>query len=490
MRLAILAALALCPCLMDGLCSADAPSPPPQGALYLGKGRMLEAAAPRQLSLNAHVSQFVYGPSGLEIAYAGSQVSGDSVTQFIRLAGVRFGTTATLLSQTFHISADGQPDPPDFTLIRPAGWSADERYFLIAKTRFMPSPPPSAPGDLSEKDEYVVVDVGQSPMHYSYVALPDQSDSQSSAPQSYDYWWSPDRMHILFALQCLYRDSDKHYMAASYCGVYDPAQSRLKPVFLAEKMFTHGWIDDDHLLMVTRVDGAAHYFSEDVNDGKQTEVAKPTKMPAAMDDLDLRPTNPAFSPKSGLLLEDETKTATDTQQAASTPYHALWVRRSSGPKTLSAMPVGLTPGADDTQARWSPTGQQVAFVAHGDLFVTDLTTRDATAKEKYLVGEPLTCPEERELASESLKQIGLGILQYTQDYDENFPPAQGVNEALKPYLPSDVLMSIGGHPFVYHAPANLSLASLDSPADTVLGTISLPCATVTLFADGHVKSLP
>ncbi len=486
MRLTLPALLVLLPTLLfAGPSRGDAPAPPPQGALYLGQSRMLEAAPPRQLSLNAHVLQFDYQPGGLEIAYAGSRIDTDTVTQFVRLAGVRHGTITTLLSTTVSVKDDGTPTEQDVPYLTSlAGWSSDGRYLLAAQY-FINTAPSQDQG--RSKTRYVCMDIGQEPPHFAYISVPTSSDA---ADADAVYWWSPDRLRLLFAAQGVVQDGDKRVVEDSFCGLYDPARDGMKPVALSEKMFTRGWLDDEHILMVSHIDGAAHYFSEDVSDGKQTEIAKPAKMPPALNDLDAKPTTPAVSPKSPVLtLEDEAKTATDKQQAVSAPYHALWVRRTAGPKPMSAMPVGLTPGADDTQARWSPNGQQVAFVAHGDLFVTDLTTRAATAKEKYLAGEPLTCPEERDLAAMSLKEIGLGILQYTQDYDENFPAQNGVNDAIKPYLGPDTLLSVAGHPFVYRAPADLSLAKIDSPADTVLGTINLSCAQVTLFADGHVKAL-
>ena len=54
---------------------------------------------------------------------------------------------------------------------------------------------------------------------------------------------------------------------------------------------------------------------------------------------------------------------------------------------MSAMPVGLTPGAATRRRAGRRTGQQVAFIAHGDLFVTDLSERDATVREKLAAGD-------------------------------------------------------------------------------------------------------
>ena len=59
-----------------------------------------------------------------------------------------------------------------------------------------------------------------------------------------------------------------------------------------------------------------------------------------------------------------------------------------------------------------------------------------------------------------------------------------------PYVKDESVFNSAGHAAVYRAPADLSLAGIAEPATTVLGYIELPCATVTLYADGHVRSIP
>jgi len=110
-------------------------------------------------------------------------------------------------------------------------------------------------------------------------------------------------------------------------------------------------------------------------------------------------------------------------------------------------------------------------------------------REKLTAGGPRDCAEERQLAMNSLKQIGLGIIQYAQDNNEHFPEANSLRDSVMPYLAEDdSLFQIGNSRFVYHAPADLNLAHLDNPATTVLGTMNLPCARVVLYADGHVRT--
>ena len=142
----------------------------------------------------------------------------------------------------------------------------------------------------------------------------------------------------------------------------------------------------------------------------------------------------------------------------------------------------------DPQAVWSPTGKQVAFIASGDLHVTDLVSAsEALPHEKMAVGLKLSCQEEQELALSNLKQIGLGIIQYTQDNDEKFPTADGWIKTIYPYIQSPDVFRVGDQPAVYEQPTDLSLTKMESPADTEMAYIDLPCARVVLFCDGHVK---
>lgn len=173
----------------------------------------------------------------------------------------------------------------------------------------------------------------------------------------------------------------------------------------------------------------------------------------------------------------------------------IWIRRTPfGRMPLGAAAAGLMPSYrdhevnSDPQAVWSPTGKQVAFIASGDLHVTDLiSASEALPHEKMAVGLKLSCQEEQELAVSSLKQIGLALIQYAQDFDEHYPPTEDIEKTLGPYLKTNDVFSVGSARWVYQGASNVSLASIDSPAETVQATIDLPCARVVLFFDGHVK---
>jgi prepilin-type processing-associated H-X9-DG protein len=165
----------------------------------------------------------------------------------------------------------------------------------------------------------------------------------------------------------------------------------------------------------------------------------------------------------------------------------IWISAPERIKVLSHLAVGVSPGPAPPQASWSPQGDAVAYLAIGDLFVTDLVRADATSREKLAAGEPLSCDEERSMATVNLKQLGLGLIQYIQDYDERLPPAGDVHDRIYPYVKDETMFSVGDSNFVYYGNGQ-GLGSFDSPATFVIGAMDTPCAHNVLYLDGHVRS--
>jgi hypothetical protein len=101
--------------------------------------------------------------------------------------------------------------------------------------------------------------------------------------------------------------------------------------------------------------------------------------------------------------------------------------------------------------------------------------------------------EDRE-ADENLKMIGLGIIQFTQDHDENFPPMSDVptlQNALKPYISNDqtFVNPVTSQPFTPNSKcSNITLSSIASPSDLVIMYDEVPESNGSrwvLYADGH-----
>lgn len=80
------------------------------------------------------------------------------------------------------------------------------------------------------------------------------------------------------------------------------------------------------------------------------------------------------------------------------------------------------------------------------------------------------------------KQVALGIFMYATDNDDNMPSA-GQLGLLDPYLKDSSLLE----GFNYQPPSDLNMTSWQSPADTVIGSVSGPGGQAVVYGDGHVK---
>jgi len=436
--------------------------------LYTSKGEFVQVSPMRPLTLNAHVQQFTYEPLGVEVAFTGSEVQGDQTVHFVKTMDVRTGHEMSRLTVTALTGSQGS----DLQLI---GWSLSGKYLLLH--RFTPDPQDAT----TSLDEHLRWDLSASPSvtrpldpsaHLPAEALP-VDGSVYGIPSPHCRW-------IVFRQGYQSRDAAGKLGPEGFAYVlYDPERDTYRLLTLPVDARTFEWTDDGHLLIrqkevVQRFDVVTGQVSPLGAASTNSAPAASNKYPDLTLDVEHR------------LLEDARGSGGHLDSCL------LWVRRTlAGRQPLGAAAAGLTSGGDDPQAVWSPTGKQIAFVSHGDLCVTDLaTTPEPGPQEKLAVGLPLTCAEEKQLAMSSLKQIGLALTQYAQDFDEHYPPTEGLNDAIYPYLKTRDVFQVGGHRFVYQLPGGTSLAKIDSPAETPMGMIDLPCARVVLYVDGHVKSLP
>ena len=126
----------------------------------------------------------------------------------------------------------------------------------------------------------------------------------------------------------------------------------------------------------------------------------------------------------------------------------------------------------------------VLFQSNGALYAAPIEKMDRAA---YLA---LRREQLKRQAMNQAKQIGLGMMMYCQDYDENFPPVgSDLRGIVDPYLKND---SVWNNPesgqFGFTAAYKATgLASFESPATTPLGYLTGPGGRVIIFVDGHVR---
>ncbi len=484
MRPFLLAFIFLLPALPLPAAADPSLAPPPRPSslrpdiLYTHKGEFVQVSPMRPLTLNAHVEQFQYDPLGLEIACVGSEPQGDDTAHFVKTIDVRTGHELSRLTLTAPADSQGAG-----LMLR--GWSVSGKYLIVQ--RFLPAPNESE----TAESEFLRWDTSANPPSTKTIdlqaALPPEQQSADLAGSA-DCYPSPNGRWLMF-MQSIHTQKDNGKPAPDKNAylLYDPEQDKFLPLALPPKTVFALWADNSHLKIW--------------QEGEQKQFDVVTGLISSLpDDTKLAP--PAASKQyPDLTLDTEQRDLDDLKDTSGhAPSCIVWIRRTTfGNLPLGSAAAGVMPSRpqvdapyqSDPQAAWSPTGKQVAFIANGDLCVSNLTTNtDLLPHEKMAVGLKLSCEEEQQLALSNLKQIGLALVQYAQDYDEHFPPTKDIEQTLYPYLKTTDVFSVGSARWVYHGVSGESLASIEAPAETVQATMDLPCAHLVLYFDGHVKAFP
>ncbi len=130
--------------------------------------------------------------------------------------------------------------------------------------------------------------------------------------------------------------------------------------------------------------------------------------------------------------------------------------------------------------------------------VGSLNDIQAFSLQAALNPPPPPAPDPIPASTSNLKQIGLALLQYTQDYDEVLPPMKSAavtKAAIYPYVKSDAVFQEPPTNVAYQPNTSLShrkLASFQDPASMVVyyePTLQSDRLRAVLFLDGHVKRL-
>ncbi len=491
-------------------CVADDPGKAPQiGKIYLGGDQILDAAPPRQLSLRANVSQFDYQPGGDAIAYTGAQLNGDTITAFASLVGTQHGTITKLLSITkdLHHQAQllGDSDAEitkletdlqnplklkDFLQYQFAvtlnGWSADGKYLLLGQDQAMIFSPTDVnnPPQEATATTYTCADLSTNPPTLRQITLPITLQPGMLWIQS-ESWWSPKKTLIMFEQEARLPDAKIGSPSQVTCTLYDPVTRHLTSFTPSPNARAVGWLDQTHIVFRQMQDNQPHYLSRNIATRQETEVPKPTlpsqdPWPTTIPSK-TSPINPA------LVLEEQPFSLPDTQKAVTVSSQGLWVRLIQKSKSSCALPIALSMDLGPYE-EWSPSGRQIAYLMHGDLFVSDLIARDATVSEKIALGLDLTCDEQKRIGTSNLRQIGSALMQYVQDHNSQFPPAGDISDRLTPdYLSNKSLFSLGKSQFVYEGNGQ-AVTSIKSLSETEIGSMDTPCAHIVMYADGHVKT--
>jgi len=199
-------------------------------------------------------------------------------------------------------------------------------------------------------------------------------------------------------------------------------------------------------------------------------------------------------------------TLTDGSGARET-VHAVWLERNdASSQPAGAPPTPTQPPPDTTKpvsdrapvrrdelTLVTPDGEALMLTPDGGaaLYLNRDGTLMAVPLERMETGAFLTARREAQKAQtlQNAKQIALGVLMYTMDYDEVLPPATGVEGIIAPYLrSSDVFNNptTGAPGFRFVLPGGGPMGKIEKPAATVLGYLEGPGGRAVIYVDGHV----
>ncbi|MES2464983.1 MAG: hypothetical protein V4671_30830 [Armatimonadota bacterium] len=174
---------------------------------------------------------------------------------------------------------------------------------------------------------------------------------------------------------------------------------------------------------------------------------------------------------------------------------ALWLRAATPPKKDS-VPAATPKNPISADSLLIATNARVEMELATETTAAILFTRDGTLCAAPVFRLPVTAFEEalrgvqRTATMSNAKQLGLALMMYSQDYDENLPQnGAGVADQIGPYVRNPSLFQnpgTGENGFVFSYPGPSAQSQIADPMKTQLGYVSGPGGRAIIWADGHV----
>ncbi|MCW3060385.1 MAG: hypothetical protein JWQ02_2206, partial [Capsulimonas sp.] len=343
----------------------------PTHGIYLGAGKMLDVEFTRQLTLREDVREYQFSPSGEKIAYV-SYVEDHGERYFALKLVDTWRRDPEVKTLTKQLVGKDEPDPRDLPRLSIVGWAGDDRYLLFQRTEFALGQDTALISRHLES-----LDLTAAAIDADKISV-DAMDTKEN-PASLDYAWSPAHDRLLLSKKVIFWGPPLHYERSNF--LYDPLTGKLQTVTVDPLDVLLGWIDDTHFLSSRKIKGKPPlYKSYDMESGAAANAALPDgwgNVPA----LALAETHSmggTVDPKDPSLALSVTSHFLPAPRANDpAPVSSIWLQRNPGAPKLTALLVGVVPSGDDPQIQWSSTGKAVAFIAHGDVFLTSLGRRDA-----------------------------------------------------------------------------------------------------------------
>lgn len=222
------------------------------------------------------------------------------------------------------------------------------------------------------------------------------------------------------------------------------------------------WSEDGNLIIRLRnPTPPVEFYSVDSRTGALTLLASPPK-----------PYSPSAAPakKLSILVVEKRVSLEDIglkREAASVLYLESYFK-SKQSKALIA--------ADGAEPTLVASGGGVFYLSQGAEWFQPLLKMNLA---DYVV---MKKKADRLRAMSNARQLGTGVLMYTQDYDEKLPTPDGIKDKIAPYIKNDSLFD----GFNYTYPGG-SLADISNPSTTTLGYVDGEGGRAVIYVDGHVK---
>lgn len=204
------------------------------------------------------------------------------------------------------------------------------------------------------------------------------------------------------------------------------------------------------------------------------ESATKGRVEVSLSDGSVKPWVPSSERQGDLLRSDEFRDTRPTVWADHTdgPYAGLWLRTEPGLR--SQMQVSR----EGSTYELKEDGRKIMFMAHGAVFVSELTPIDLEAAVKALMQQA------KANAVMFAKQAGTAMHIYASDYDDLLPVSGAASrDSVMPYIKSArILDSV-----VWTNITGQNMGKIQDPANYQLGYVPGPGGRAIIYADGHVS---
>ena len=229
----------------------------------------------------------------------------------------------------------------------------------------------------------------------------------------------------------------------------------------------HSWVvfdeEGDPVLQIRNNDAKVEYYAVNDKTGATTLLPKMPKIAAEAGVISMKAPIHVVSKRVDL-----------SDFGIKDKAGLLWVESDFKSKQMRSL---ITSDGSDATLLSTPSGDMgTLYTSQGALWFQPLLRLD---KVEFLKMKKMA---DRITAISNARQLGTGILMYSQDYDEKLPTPDGINDKIAPYLRNDALFDGFGYTY-----AGGNLGDISAPGMTPIGYVGGDGGRAVIYADGHVK---